>query len=89
VSERRLYSLTTRGYLRDSRLHAQDLQALVLQAYDLRDGSYFRDAVAAIVERVERAPLLEFELRQHRVAELIQLLRETDPDRMPRRREAA
>jgi hypothetical protein len=40
-----------------------ELYALVVQAWELRDGPYLRDAVAAIVTWHERRPLTALERR--------------------------
>lgn len=61
------------------------IEALAVQAFDLRDSPYFADAVEALVEKIERLPLLRYEQRQQRNAWLVRLLQETDPDRVPRR----
>jgi hypothetical protein len=55
------------------------LRALVIQAFDLKGSPYFVDAVGAIVDAHERAPLTRLEDRQERTAGLVTLLRETDP----------
>jgi hypothetical protein len=41
---------------------AEELHALVIQAFDLRESPYFRDAVDAIVLWHERRPLRRHEL---------------------------
>jgi hypothetical protein len=46
-----------------------ELHALVLQAWELRDGPYLREAVEAIVAWHERRPLTRLERRQAREAE--------------------
>jgi hypothetical protein len=62
-----------------------ELYAKVAQAWELRDSPYIADAVAAIVDAYDRAPLTWFEWCEQRRARnlrLIRLLRETDPDRI-------
>lgn len=57
-----------------------ELRALVDQAWELRDGPYLDDAVAAIVDWHERRHLRELERRQEhdaRIPRLLQLLKET------------
>lgn len=54
----------------------RELQALVYQAFEMRDTPYLLDAVGAIVTWHERRPLLELERRQQRHADLVRLLRE-------------
>jgi hypothetical protein len=61
-----------------------ELYAKVAQAWELGGSPYFIDAVAAVIEAYDRAPLTWFEWREQRHARnlwLIRLLRETDPDR--------
>ncbi len=57
----------------------EHLRALVLQAFELRQTPYLRDAVDAIVAAYERKPLTLLERRQERTGRLIRLMRETDP----------
>jgi hypothetical protein len=52
-----------------TRREQAELYALVVQAWELRDGPYLRDAVAAIVTWHERRPLAALEHRQLREAE--------------------
>jgi hypothetical protein len=64
------------------------LRALIIQAYDLKGSPYFVDAVAAIVDAFEREPLARLERKQGRIGSLVRLLRETDPNRIQRRKAA-
>jgi hypothetical protein len=68
-----------------------DLRAVVLQAWEIRHcaPAYLVDAVAAILQVWERAPLTMLERRQERQARLIRLLRETDPGRLVDQSDAA
>jgi hypothetical protein len=59
--------------------------ALIVQAFDLRDTPYLVDACAAIAEQFERLALLRLERRQTRNAWIVRLLRETDPTKSVRR----
>ena len=51
------------------------LKALVLQAMELRETPYLRDAVTAIVDEYEREPLARLERRQERIGRLVRLWR--------------
>jgi hypothetical protein len=58
---------------------ADDLSALVSQAWELRETPYLIDACKAIEDWYFRLPLSELERRQERNAWLIRILRETAP----------
>jgi hypothetical protein len=62
------------------------LEALVSEAWELaQTGSpYLEDACEAIVDAWDRRVLAEYERRQERSARLRRVLRETDPERIPR-----
>lgn len=63
-------------------MSAAGLDAAFQQAWELRDSAYLAEAVSALTERYERVPLTlaeESGERASRVAQLVQLLRETDP----------
>ena len=77
--------MTTRDF---ERCAEYALRPLVDQAMDLRSGPYFSVAIAAIVDAFDRRHLVEHERRQARTAALVQVLRETDPDRIAERRAA-
>jgi hypothetical protein len=65
-----------------------ELYALVVQAFELRGTPYLVDACTAIEQWHERRPLTALERRQAREAELadlVQLLRETEPTRLRRK----
>jgi hypothetical protein len=51
-----------------TRREREELYALVVQAWELREGPYLREAVAAIVEWHERRPLTRLERDQGRLA---------------------
>jgi hypothetical protein len=79
-----------RGCPRSPSAFEVKLEALVGQAFELRDSPYLRDAVEAIVEHHDRRALTEFERRQQQLADLRRLLRETAPRRAGiERRDAA
>ena len=52
-----------------------ELRALVIQAMDLRDGPYLRDACEAIVTWHERRALTRLERKQERDARIAHLAR--------------
>ncbi len=66
----------------------EHLRALVLQAWEFRGSPYLVDAVKAIVDAHERAPLTLLERRQERTGRLVRVMRQTDPARIARRRAA-
>jgi len=56
-----------------------ELHGLFEQAWSLRDGPYFVDAVGALVECYERRGLRWLIRRQERQSALVRLMRETRP----------
>lgn len=64
-------------------LSDETLMALVVQALEHKGTAYLVDAVEAIVSAFERAPLTRLEEQQERIARLVRILGEIDPERMP------
>lgn len=62
-----------------------ELFALVVQAFQLRGSPYFIDACAAIADWHDRRQLAALDRRQKLNARLIELLRETAPERIASR----
>jgi replicative DNA helicase len=66
-----------------------ELRVLVEQAWELRNSPYYLDACAAVEDWHDRRHLRRFDRRQEGNARMILLLRETDPDRVIRKRDPA
>jgi hypothetical protein len=60
------------------------LRALVGQAWELRETPYFHDALVAIETWFDSRHVEAFERKQERCAQLVRLLRETDPASLSR-----
>lgn len=65
----------------------EQLAGLCGRAWELRDTPDFADAIAAIVDWHDRRHVRLLERREQRRADLICLLRETDPARIVGKRE--
>jgi hypothetical protein len=65
-----------------------ELAALASEAWELRNSAYLVDAAEAIATWHERRHLRELERRQEANGRLVAVLRETDPQRIPRRASA-
>jgi hypothetical protein len=71
------------------RFEEDELYLRAAQAWELRDSSYFRDAVEEIVVWTARRRQSHLERRQDETARLVRLLRATDPDQIPASKAAA